>query len=312
MSKTVLQEIHVASPNRKFRPYPAHRPSRVWGIPVLPEHWQEKPLQRVAAINTDKLSEATDLDYEIEYVDIGNVSLEAGITSTEKHRFKNAPSRARRRVRHGDTIVSTVRTYLKTVAHVVNPPENLIVSTGFAVLRANQALNPGFLYRLAQSEPVVERIMAHSVGVSYPAINASDIGKFAIPLPPADEQKAMAAFLDRETARIDLLIAKKEQLIERLREKRHAAISQAVTKGLKPNAKQKPSGIAWLGDVPAHWKVAALRYFARFGTGSTPDRTNSSCWNGDIPWVKTGEINYEPISTTEETITEDGLRNSAC
>jgi type I restriction enzyme S subunit len=272
MSTTALQEIHVAPPTRKFRPYSAHRSSRVWGIPALPEHWQEKPLQRVASINTDKLSEATDPDYEIEYVDIGNVNLEAGITS---------------RVRHGDTIVSTVRTYLKAVAQVVNPPENLIVSTGFAVIRATQSLNPGFLYRLAQSEPLVERIMAHSVGVSYPAINASDIGKFAIPIPPPDEQQAIAAFLDRETARIDELIARKERLIERLKEKRQTIISRATTKGLGPSAPMKPSGIDWLGDVPKHWKIRAFRYSARIANGQVDPEQPEYC---DLPLIAPNHI----------------------
>jgi type I restriction enzyme S subunit len=267
MNRALLESTAVSTAKRKFHPYAIYRRSEVWGIPAIPDHWQEKPLKCVVAINSDKLPETTDPDYEIEYVDIGNVNLEAGITSTERYRFENAPSRARRRVRHGDTIVSTVRTYLKAVAQIVNPPDNLTVSTGFAVLRAKPPLDPGFLYRLAQSEPLVERIMAHSVGVSYPAINASEIGRFTIPLPPLDEQRAIAAFLDRETAKIDELIAKKQRLIELLKEKRQAVISRAVTKGLDPTAPMKPSGIDWLGDVPAHWKIRSFRYSARIANG---------------------------------------------
>ena len=287
MSATALQKIELASRSRKFLAYPAAHPSRVWGVPTIPEHWQEKPLKSVAAINTDKLPETTDPDYDIEYVDIGNVSLEAGIRTTERFRFENAPSRARRKVRHGDTIVSTVRTYLKAVAQVVAPPDNLIVSTGFAVLRANPSFDTGFLYRLAQSEPLVERIMAHSVGVSYPAINASDIGKFAIPIPPVDEQKAIAKFLDYETSRIDGLIAKKERLIELLREERQAIISRAVTKGLDPKAPMKPSGIDWLGNVPAHWTIRAFRYSARITNGQVdPEKAQYR----DLPLIAPNHI----------------------
>ncbi len=86
------------------------------------------------------------------------------------------------------------------------------------------------------------------------------IGNLRVPLPPLDEQRAIAAFLDRETARIDELIAKKQRLIELLKEKRQAVISRAVTKGLNPDAPMKLSGIDWLGDVPKHWDIRRLRF----------------------------------------------------
>lgn len=291
MMATALQEIDVASSSRKFRAYPARRHSHVWGVPTIPDHWQEKPLKSVIAINTDKLSEATDPDYEIEYVDIGNVSLEAGITSTERYRFENAPSRARRRVRHGDTIVSTVRTYLKAVAHVANPPENLIVSTGFAVLRAQTSLDPGFLYRLAQSEPLVERIMAHSVGVSYPAINASEIGRFAIPLPSLDEQRAIAAFLDRETARIDELIAKKAMMIERIDEKWMAYLTRMVARGMDTNIRLRPTGHSWCEFIPDSWELLPLRRFiVRIEQGWSPQADQRIADGDEWAVLKVGAV----------------------
>lgn len=225
-SKEPMEDLPAIGPMLRGKVHAINRPSRVWGIGSLPDHWLEKPLKHVVQINSDKLADCTDTDFELEYVDIGNVTLTEGITSTEHLRFEDAPSRARRLVREGDTIVSTVRTYLKAVAHIVSPPPNLVVSTGFAVLRATPSIHGPFLYRLAQSEAFVQAIVAHSVGVSYPAINASDIGRFLIPVPPLPEQRAIAAFLDRETARIDALIAKKQRLIELLQEKRSALISQ--------------------------------------------------------------------------------------
>ena len=78
------------------------------------------------------------------------------------------------------------------------------------------------------------------------------------PLPSEPEQRAIAAFLDRETARIDALVAKKERLIELLQEKRTALITRAVTKGLDPNVPMKDSGVEWLGEIPAHWEVKPL------------------------------------------------------
>ncbi len=174
------------------------------------------------------------------------------------------PSRARRLVQEGDTIVSTVRTYLRAIAPVCSPPPEMAVSTGFAVVRPLK-LDPGFSSWALREYGVIEEIVARSTGVSYPAINASEIGDLPLPLPPLDEQRAIAAFLDRETERIDALVAKKRMLIERLREYHTALITRTVTRGLPPEAARaagmdpsprlKPSGVEWLGETPEHWDL---------------------------------------------------------
>lgn len=130
--------------------------------------------------------------------------------------------------------------------------------------------------------------------------------------PSPSEQKSIAAFLDHETAKIDALVAEQEKLIALLQEKRQAVISHAVTKGLNPAAPMKDSGIEWLGEVPAHWGVSALSYLAKsINTGSTPDRGEPRYWSGAIPWVKTGEIAWEPIAEAEEFITDQALAETA-
>jgi type I restriction enzyme, S subunit len=106
---------------------------------------------------------------------------------------------------------------------------------------------------------------------------ASDLKSIFVLLPPLDEQRSVAAFLSRETAKIDTLIAKQERLIELLQEKRQALISHAVTKGLNPDAPMKDSGIEWLGEIPAHWEVKRLKFTALelkagpFGSSLTKD-----------------------------------------
>lgn len=293
---------------RHGRPHEAYRPSRVWGVETLPTHWAEKPLKRIADINTDKLSDSTDPDFELEYVDIGNVTLTEGVTSTERLRFENAPSRARRLVRDGDTIVSTVRTYLKAVAHIVTPPQNLVVSTGFAVLRGREAIHAPYLYRLAQSEAFVQAIVAHSVGVSYPAINASDIGRFYVPLPPRDEQRAIAAFLDRETARIDALISKKQRLIELLQEKRSSFISLAVTRGIDADVDTRESGVPWLGLIARHWRVEKFKYrFRRIEQGWSPQCDNRLTESGDWGVLKVGCMNTGIYDESENKALPQGM-----
>ena len=88
------------------------------------------------------------------------------------------------------------------------------------------------------------------------------VGHRALPLPPLDTQRRIARFLDEKTARIDGLIEKKRALLERLAEKRQALITRTVTKGLNPDAPMKPTGIDWLGDIPAHWEVLRLKFIA--------------------------------------------------
>jgi type I restriction enzyme, S subunit len=242
-----------------FPRYPAYKPSGVVWLGEVPEHWQEKPLKTITSINDEVLPESLSPDHEIEYVDIGSVSLANGIEKTEAMPFGDAPSRARRIPRDGDVLVSTVRTYLKAIAPVVNPPSNLVASTGFAVVRPRHGLETGFLKYALQEEHFIQQVISRSTGVSYPAINASDVAKISLNLPGSSEQLAIATFLDHETTKIDALIAEQQRLIELLQEKRQAVISHAVTKGLNPHAPMKDSGVEWLGEVPEHWSTTALK-----------------------------------------------------
>jgi len=249
-----------------FPRYPAYKDSGVEWLGEVPEHWEEKPLKTVTSINDEVLSESVSIDHEIEYVDISSVSLANGIERTESVIFGDAPSRARRIPRDGDVLVSTVRTYLKAIAPVVSPPCNLVASTGFAVVRPQRGIHPGYLKYALQEEHFIQQVISRSTGVSYPAINASDIARIPLSLPKQSEQLAIATFLDRETAKIDALITEQQRLIELLQEKRQAVISHAVTKGLNPDAPMKDSGVEWLGEVPEHWEVCRVKAVSVFTT----------------------------------------------
>lgn len=251
------------------------------------EAWPRKRLKFCASYNDEVLSESTDDFKQIEYVEISDVSLTGGIEKSTPMLFHEAPSRARRKVRAGDLLVSTVRTYLKAIAAVENASDDLIASTGFCVIRPADGLNPAFAGWVAKSEEFVGEVVARSVGVSYPAINASQLVELSIPLPPLETQKRIAAFLDEKTARIDALIAKKQALLDRLAEKRQATITQAVTKGLNPAAAMKDSGIDWLGQIPAHWEVWPLkRYLAQslYGVSASLEPT------GDVAILRMGNL----------------------
>jgi len=273
--------------------YPAYKPSGVDWLGDLPAHWEMRRLKFMANINSEILPETTPSDYRIRYIDIGNVSSEGVITEAQEFEFENAPSRARRRVRAGDTLISTVRTYLQAIAYLETPATNQIASTGFAVLRPREFLYPKFLYYLVRSQGFVDTVMAHSVGVGYPAINPSALAGLWGWLPHILEQRAIVAYLDRETARLDALIDKKRQLIGLLTQQRAALISRAVTKGLNPHAKMKPSGVEWLGEVPKEWETRRIKWLTRkIGSGKTPKGGGEKYVSSGVKFLRSQNVHF--------------------
>ena len=202
--------------------------SGVEWIGSIPKAWQYVPLKYLASCNDEVLTEATPEDYTFDYIDIGSVHTGNGIGMCERMQFKDAPSRARRIVRDGDIIVSTVRTYLKAIAQVGNYDVPHIASTGFAVIRTKNA-NAFFLKYALLSDNFVSQVEADSVGISYPAINATQIMAFKIPVPSIAEQTDIALYLDDKCAAIDGVIAEKEALIGELESYKKSLIFETVT-----------------------------------------------------------------------------------
>lgn len=290
--------------------YPKYKDSGVEWLGEVPEHWSAAPLKANATYNDDVLDETTPGDAEIAYVDISSVDGFHGMSPPETVRFSAAPSRARRRVQDGDVIVSTVRTYLKAIAAIRAPEGNLIVSTGFVVIRPRaDRIVPAFLRHLLFASYFVEQVIARSTGVSYPAISAGELVGISVPVPPLREQSDIAAFLDIETAKLDALVAEQRRLMELLKEKRQAVISHAVTKGLNPGGPLKPSGIEWLGDVPAHWEVVAAK---RIASVFVPQRNKPVLnWDGDgVPWMTMDQMRNESFVPSNQWVSAEAARDA--
>jgi type I restriction enzyme S subunit len=241
-----------------LKPYPAMKDSGAPWLGEVPAHWQTRPLKRWVRMNAEVLPETTGPDHEFRYLDIGSVATGILTQKPQQLRFGAAPSRARRVVHKGDTIVSTVRTYLKAIYFVDGEADKLVCSTGFAVLTPRFGTLPKFVSYLAQSNPFTDRVTANSVGIA-PAIPETRLGSFHIAVPPFPEQAAIARFLDHADRRIRRYIRAKQDLIKLLEEQKQAISHRAITRGLDPNVRLKPSGVEWLGDVPEHWEVVTLR-----------------------------------------------------
>lgn len=194
------------------------------------DKWELIKIKYVAEYNTKTLPENTKDEFNFNYIDIGSVKFGEGITNFQNLNFKDAPSRARRIVKKDDVIISSVRTYLRAIARIEESEIPQIASTGFVVFSSKpQKILPRFLFYAISSESFVGKVEANSVGISYPAINASQIANFKIPLPPLSEQESIAKMLDSKCTQIDSLIAEKESLIADLTEYKKSLIFEVVT-----------------------------------------------------------------------------------
>ena len=231
-----------------LKPYPAYKPSGAEWLGDVPANWEVRRLKSWLEMNQATLPENTKPDYRFDYLEIGAVGTGRLTAKPEKIQFGVSPSRARRVVRSGDTIVSTVRTYLKAVWHAEDANADLIVSTGFAVLTPKPETSPKFVSYVCQSDPFINRVTAESVGITYPAIAETRLGTFDVCVPPHPEQTAIVRFLNHADRRIRRYIRAKQKLIALLEEQKQAIIHQAVTCGQidvhtgQPYPAYKPTG----------------------------------------------------------------------
>ena len=253
--------------------YTIYRDSGVEWLGEVPEHWRVIPLGRIGAFSKGNGGTKEDETEE------GVPSVRYGDLYTQ-HQFSITTTRARiseesaaryTPIQYGDLLFAGSG---ETIEEIGKSAVNLITERAYCggdviVFRPAIEIDAAFLGYAADCSHAVYQKSCMGRGVTVMHIYAGELKHLVVPLPPHDEQRAIAAFLDGETERIDALIAKKRSLMERLREYRTALITRTVTRGLPPEAARaagldpspplKPSGVAWLRDVPEHWDVKALR-----------------------------------------------------
>jgi len=206
------------------------KPSGVEWIGEIPEHWKVAPLKHLSSINALVLPESTDQDFKFKYFDISLVGTGRLVGEPETLPFGQAPSRARRILKRGDTIISTVRTYLKAVYYIADEVKDWIGSTGFAVLTPKKMIHPPFLGLLLQSENFITRVIQYSDGVAYPAIPETRLGSLHLAYPESlGEQKEILEHVRKKSIEIDQAISRAEREIELIGEYRTRLISDVVT-----------------------------------------------------------------------------------
>lgn len=207
----------------------------------------------------------------------------------------------------GDVVLNRFNAYRGSLG-ISN--ERGIVSPDYLVLRANRNSHPKFLDFLLRSEDLSSFMKSTMGGLGasdpdvsgFSRIDVGSLGQYSVPTLDFQKQRAIAEFLDRETAQIADLIGKQERLIELLTEKRQAMITHAVTKGLDPTAPTRPSGVPWQGPVPEHWTVQPLKNLIRMQTGVTLGKDFSEVETETYPYLRVAnvQIGYVDLNEVKE------------
>lgn len=193
---------------------------------------------------------------------------------------------------------------------IYRPQWGEVCHAGYLIrARLDEQFDPKFVFWALNSKEYWAWIESIAIRSTIQNVSAEKYADFAVPNPPLETQRHIAAFLDEKTAQIDGLIAKKRELLERLAEKRQASITQAVTKGLNPEAPMKDSGIDWLGQIPAHWEALPLRRIAEtVVTGRTPPAAAGDYFtDGVVPWFTPGDFRGLLLHDSEKALIDDAF-----
>ncbi len=258
---------------RRFKPYPAYKDSGVEWLGEIPANWEVKRLKAFASVqlsNVDKTSvEGQEAVRLCNYTD---VYYNERITPDLEFMSATATREQLRRFSlfAGDVLITKDSESWTDIAVSAVVTENLpdvLCGYHLAIVRPDDGCVGAFLSRAFSAIGPRDQFRVAANGITRFGLGGDAIRTGLFAIPPEPEQRAIAAFLDRGTARIDALVAKKERLIGLLQEKRTALITHAVTKGLDPTVPMKDSGVEWLGEIPAHWEVAPVhaRYEVALG-----------------------------------------------
>jgi type I restriction enzyme S subunit len=270
--------------------YPAYKPSGMDWVGDIPSHWDIHRLKHIASVQFSSVDKHTIEDEDpvrlCNYVDVYyNDFIREGIDFIAATAMRSEIDRFQ--LRHGDVLItkdSEAWDDIAVPAYVAEELDGVLCGYHLAHIRPDLRKVIGeYLFRAFRSRGVNDQFCVAANGITRFGLGKYWLDNGLFPVPPLDEQQAIAAFLDRETERIDALVAKKERQIELLQEKRTALISHAVTKGLNPNAKMKDSGIEWLGEIPEHWEVKTVWMLFYLGRGRVISNIEISENSGDYP-----------------------------
>ena len=299
----------------RLNPYSAYKDSGVEWLGEIPAHWELKRLKYAVTLNpapTEVRNRGESL--EISFVPMEAIGEYGGLELTTT-KLVGEVYTGYTYFREGDVVVAKITPCFENgkgavATGLVN--EIAFGTTELHVLRIKESIDRQFIFYLSMGDAFRRLGEAEMYGAGgQKRVPDSFVRNLMHPLPSLSEQRAIAAFLDRETAKIDALVAKKERLIELLQEKRTALISHAVSKGLDPDVPLKDSGVEWLDEIPAHWEVKRVSQVSEIlrGKFTHRPRNDPALYDGPYPFVQTGDVTRarKEITSYRQTLNERGL-----
>lgn len=318
---TEATEIVEEIAQGKHPRYAFYRASGIDWMGAIPRHWSVQKLKYVANVRTSNVDKKSfEGEEPVQLCNYVDVYYNNFITSElDFMRATAKPSEIERfHLKRGDVLItkdSETPDDIAVPALVDGGLDSVVCGYHLAQIRPipSQILGE-YLFRAISSHSIRDQFHMRANGITRFGLSRDAITRTLLALPSIDEQKAIAAFLRKETARIDELIAKKERFIELLQEKRTALISHAVTKGLNSDAAMKDSGVEWLGQVPEHWKLKKVKFLTRILRGKFTHRPRNEprMYDGPYPFIQTGDVATATkyICQYHQTLSEDGFRVS--
>lgn len=254
-------------------------------IGPIPEEWDAVPLRDVTT-KTKKRDPRKEPQRVFRYVDVSSASNETyRVQGWKEILGREAPSRARKVVRAGDTLFATVRPYLRNIAQAPSLLDDEICSTGFCVVRAKpERADPNYLFYVALSDAFVARIVAHQRGSSYPAVSDKVVFGELVPLPPLPEQRRIAHVLST----IQRAIAAQEDVIAAAKETKRSLMQRLFTYG--PGAEPAATKETPFGEVPEHWETTLLERCAFVQTGVAKGRKLADSGTTSVPYLRVANV----------------------
>ncbi len=284
-----IERIEKAQP-RRFRRYPEYKDSGIEWLGEIPAHWSAKRLKFVVPARISKLDTKPD---NVAYVGLEHIESWTGrlLLETQPESVDSVVSSFVR----GDVLFGKLRPYL---AKAARPDFDGVCTSEILSLRPTHGCFQSYVMYCLLNAPYIHWLDSMTYGTKMPRVSPDQVGSSRIPLPPEFEQRTIAAFLDRETVKIDRLVERKERLIELLQEKRAALITRAVTRGLDPNAPMKDSSVEWLGEIPAHWEVRRIAMAVNKITNGYVGPTRDILVDDGVPYlqslhIKNGQIKFD-------------------
>ncbi len=251
----------------RYKAYAEYKDSGVEWLGSIPKSWGLTRIKYIAELTPGKPS----IRRELECSFIPMEKLKTNSIVLDEVRLVDDVYDGYTYFRDGDILMAKVTPCFENKNIAI--ADGLTNKIGFGsseiyVIRVNEVITNRYWFYRLQEDTFMDIATAAMTGAGGLRRVPSDVVKnFIASLPPISEQQKIANFLDHETAKIDTLIAKQQELIKLLKEKRRAVISHAVTKGINPNAPMRDSGVEWLGEVPVHWKVSPLKWYASIKSG---------------------------------------------